>query len=46
MMSVKKEWQNQHSEFVPKLMELFHKDWPQVEQEGAVLVQIGIIACV
>ena len=45
-MSVKKEWQNQHSEFVPKLMELFHKDWPQVEQEEAVLVQIGIIACV
>ena len=45
-MSVKKEWHNQHFEFVPKLMEMFHKDWPQVEQEGAVLERIGIIAFV
>ena len=45
-MSVRKELQNQHSELVPKLMELFHKDWTQVEQAETVLVQIGIIACV
>ena len=46
MVSVKKDWQNQISEFVLKLLELFHKGLPQLEQKRGVLVQIGITACV